>query len=255
MTCRLEILRDERCAAERAASLLTATLAAAIRERGWASIALAGGRTPRLLYELLAHPPYRDAVAWEHVEWFWGDERMVPPEHEESNYRLAAETLLATLPVPPDHIHRVLTELEPEEAAAAYEATIRAVFEMSEDEVPHFDLILLGMGQDGHIASLFPHTPALEEMRRLVVANPVPQLSATRITMTPVLLQAARSIMVLVTGSEKAQTIRRALEDTLAPMEIPAHLLARVQGDVLWILDRAAASQLSVGSGPCPKRH
>lgn len=254
MSCRLEILRDERLAAERAAHILTETLAAAIQKRGWASIALAGGRTPRLLYELLAQPPFRDAVAWEQIEWFWGDERMVPPDHDESNYRLAAETLLTVLPIPADRIHRVLTELGPEQAAAAYEATMRTVFGVSESEVPHFDLILLGMGQDGHIASLFPHTVALQETRHLVVANPVPALSTTRITITPVLLQAARAMLVLVTGSEKAQAVRRALEDRLAPVDFPAHLLATVPGEVTWILDQAAASQLHVEPGPCPKR-
>ncbi|MCM8745022.1 6-phosphogluconolactonase [Thermomicrobium sp. CFH 73360] len=254
MSCRLEVLRDERLAAGRAAHILTETLAAAIQKRGWASIALAGGRTPRLLYELLAQPPFRDAVAWEQIEWFWGDERMVPPDHDESNYRMAAEILLTVLAIPADRIHRVPTELGPEQAALAYEATMRAAFGVSEDEVPRFDLILLGMGQDGHIASLFPHTPALEETRRLVVANPVPALSSTRITITPVVLQAARAVLVLVTGSEKAQAVRRALEERLAPVDIPAHLLATVPGEVTWILDQAAASQLHVEPGPCPKR-
>lgn len=254
MSCHLEILRDERLAAERAAHILTETLAAAIQKRGWASIALAGGRTPRLLYELLAQPPFRDVVAWEQIEWFWGDERMVPPDHDESNYRLAAETLLTVLPIPAHRIRRVPTELGPEQAAAAYEATMRAVFGVSKGEVPHFDLILLGMGQDGHIASLFPHTSALQETRRLVVANPVPALSTTRITITQVLLQAACSVLVLVTGSEKSQTVRRALEDRLTPLDIPAHLLATVPGEVTWILDQAAASQLHVEPGPCPER-
>lgn len=254
MSCRLEVLGDERMAAERAAHIVTATLAAAIQKRGWASIALAGGRTPRLLYELLAQPPFRDAVAWEQIEWFWGDERMVPPDHDESNYRMAAETFLSILSIPADRIHRVLTELGPEQAAAAYEATMRTVFGVSESEVPHFDLILLGMGQDGHIASLFPHTVALQESRHLVVANPVPALSTTRITITPVVLQAAHAVLVLVTGSEKAHAVRRALEDQLAPLDIPAHLLATVPGEVTWILDQAAASQLHVEPGPCPKR-
>ncbi|MDW7981400.1 MAG: 6-phosphogluconolactonase [Thermomicrobium sp.] len=253
MQCRIEVTPDPEQAAERAASLVARVLAGAIAERGWASLALAGGKTPRPLYERLARTPYREAVLWEHVEWFWGDERAVPPDHPESNYRLAAETVLSRLPISAERIHRVPTELGPEEAALAYERTIRAVFRTS-ISVPRFDLVLLGLGSDGHIASLFPHTAALHETHRLVVANSVPRLGTVRITLTPPVIRAARTILVLVTGREKAPAVHRALEDPLDPEDVPAHILATAEGTVVWTLDEAAASDLSVRSGPCPER-
>ena len=251
MTCRVLVAGTTEEAVRQAAEAIVRILRDAIEERGWASLALAGGRTPRPLYRELAQPPYRTAVQWERVEWFWSDERPVPPDHPDSNFRLAAETLLAELAPPERRIHRMLTELDPREAARLYEATIRRVFRVDPPGIPRFDLILLGMGADGHIASLFPGTAALEEQQRLVVANEVPQLETTRLTFTPPLLRAARAILVLVTGEEKAPAVRDALEGPMDPKRLPAHLLRQVDGQVLWILDRAAASQLVGHLGRC----
>jgi 6-phosphogluconolactonase len=252
MRCEIHVDRDSQATAHRAAAQVTALLAEAIAASGRATIALSGGRTPRTLYETLVQPPYRDRVAWPLVEWFWGDERPVPPDHPESNYRLAAETLFVHLPVDPRRVHRVPTELGAEAAATAYESVLRTVFAASAGAVPEFDLILLGLGSDGHIASLFPGTAALHEAERLVIANQVPQLGTTRITFTPPLIRAARHILVLVTGADKAAAVREALEGPDDPERIPAHLLRRVRGSVLWMLDQAAARELSTGSGPCP---
>lgn len=252
MTCSLVIVENPQAVAIAAAQRIISVLHAAIERSGVARLALAGGRTPRELYALLTHTTYRHALPWNRIEWFWGDERCVPPDHPESNYRLVAETLLSVLSPPPQQVHRMLTERNPDEAAALYEATIRSVFSLAPDEIPRFDLVLLGMGTDCHIASLFPHTRALSEERRLVVSNWVPRLAERRLTLTPRVLQAAQTILILVTGSEKAEAVRRALTEPTNIDDCPAHLLRLARGDVVWLLNSAAASQTTASSGPCP---
>ncbi len=253
MACEIHIFPDEDALARAAADRVTAILETAIAQSTSATVALSGGRTPRRLYETLARSPYRERVSWHLVHWFWGDERPVPSDHPESNYRLAAETLLHQLPVDWSHVHRVPTELEPHAAAETYERVLREVFGIRPGEVPHFDLILLGMGADGHVASLFPGTAALHETLRLVVANEVPQLKTTRITFTAPLLQRAHHVIVLVTGDEKALAVRAALEEPDDPQQVPAHVLRSASGSVLWMLDATAARQLTVPPGPCPE--
>ncbi|MDW8058593.1 MAG: 6-phosphogluconolactonase [Thermomicrobium sp.] len=248
----LRVLDDDQAAAREAAELWTTILRTAIERFGRATVALAGGRTPRLLYETLAGEPYRERVAWDLVEWFWGDERPVPADHPDSNYRLAAETLLSRLPVAPARMHRIPTELGPEAAARAYEDEIRRVFGLTPHELPRFDLILLGMGADGHIASIFPATAAVRETARLVIAVHVPHLATTRITLTPPVIRVATHVLVLVTGAEKAPAVRAALEDPDDPDRIPAHILRSASGDVIWLLDRAAARDLSRPTGSPP---
>lgn len=219
--------------------------AEAVAARGIFRVALSGGSTPKGLYSLLATDfTLRSSIAWDQAEFFWSDERHVPPDHPESNYRMAQDSLLSRVPVRGDRVHRVRAE-QPDAsvAAIAYEVEIRRAFD-TYGEIPRFDLILLGLGADGHTASLFPGTPALDERSRLVTANHVPSLGADRITMTYPLLNAARRILFVVAGSEKAAAVRAVLQpDPDAPV-LPARLVRPEDGKVIWVLDRAAAGGL-----------
>jgi 6-phosphogluconolactonase len=210
----------------------------AIDERGRFAVVLAGGSTPKATYEILARD-YADRIDWSNVHVFFGDERSVPPDHEDSNYRMTREDLLDHVPV--GSIHRMQGELSPDEAAEAYEEELRDFFR-SED-LPRFDLILLGIGGDGHTASLFPETSALEVHDRWVVANPVLKLGTTRITLTVPVINAARAVYFLVAGEGKADALAEILEDDPDPREYPASLI-QPQGGSTWMLDRSAASLL-----------
>jgi 6-phosphogluconolactonase len=212
---------------------------AAIGERGRFAVALAGGSTPEATYEVLAND-YAGALDWSKVHVFFGDERTVPPNHEDSNYRMAHETLLSRVPV--GSVHRMRGELPPAEAAAAYEEELRGFFGTS-DEPPSLDLILLGIGEDGHTASLFPETSALEVQDRWVVANPVLKLETTRLTLTVPVINAARAVNFLVAGEGKAGALKEILEGEADPREYPAKLI-RPEGGPVWMVDRAAAKFL-----------
>jgi 6-phosphogluconolactonase len=212
---------------------------AAIGERGRFAVALAGGSTPRATYEVLAND-YAGALDWSKVHVFFGDERTVPPNHEDSNYRMTHETLLSRVPV--GSVHRMRGELPPAEAAAAYEEELRGFFGTS-DEPPSLDLILLGIGDDGHTASLFPETSALEIHDRWVVANPVLKLETTRLTLTVPVINAARAVNFLVAGEGKADALKEILEGEADPREYPAKLI-RPEGGPVWMVDRAAAKFL-----------
>ncbi len=236
----LRILEDPAGLAATAAREFAARAAGAVRERGRFAVALAGGSTPRSAYELLARD-YADGVDWRRVHFFFGDERPVPPDHPDSNYRMAREALLAK--VPAGSVHRMRGELPPEEAALLYEEELRSFF--AGEPVPRFDLILLGLGEDGHTASLFPHTRALEETGRLVVANPVPKLGTTRITLTLPVINAARAVIFLVSGREKAEALRAVLGGSADPRQYPARLVRPVAGELLWLADRTAAASLN----------
>ncbi|MET0165699.1 MAG: 6-phosphogluconolactonase, partial [Vicinamibacterales bacterium] len=195
----------------------------AIAERGRAVVTLSGGSTPRRLYELLTTDRYRHRVAWDRVEFFWGDERAVPPDHSDSNYRMARQVLLAPLAIPTAHIHRIeggRNDLDAD--ALTYEREIARVFGVLPDgPPPAFDLVLLGMGTDGHTASLFPGTDAGEDSR-WVVSQCVPAIAASRVTMTPRLLNAARHVMFLVAGTEKAHALALVLDGARNPQRLPA---------------------------------
>ena len=216
----------------------------AVEDRGRCAVALSGGGTPQALYRALAHTPaLRARVPWHGIQFFWGDERVVPPDHADSNYRMAYDAMLSAVPVTPEQIHRVETERgDPAAAARDYEDEIRRTFE-ADVQVPRFDLILLGLGKDGHVASLFPGTTALRESGRLCVENWVPNLGAYRITMTFPLLNHARTVVFVVGGPEKASVVRQVLGRTSSTSDVPAHLV-RPSGDTLWMLDRDAASGL-----------
>jgi 6-phosphogluconolactonase len=217
----------------------------AIAARGRFTIALSGGSTPRSLYTLIAANA-NSSLPWEKIFFFWGDERHVPPTDTESNYRMAEETILSKVPVPAANIFRVPTENPDASAAAeAYEQTLRKFFELAAGEFPRFDLILLGMGPDGHTASLFPETVALQEKSRLVVANWVEKLHAYRITLTLPVLNAARRVAFLVSGADKASVLHEVLEGSAPGEKYPSKLIRPRDGKLIWFLDRAAASELS----------
>ena len=239
----VEVLADAGALSERAASIVVRAAADAIRDRSSLYLALAGGSTPRGLYRLLASDPrYRHAVDWSRVEFFWGDERHVPPTHPDSNYRMAADALLDHVPVSPDHVHRIQAELGDANAvAAAYEEEVRRVIPAA-STMPVLDLVLLGIGADGHTASLFPSTAALEERERLVVATHAGATPSSRITMTLPLINAARHVLFLVTGGDKAEAVRRVLD---ADPTVPAALVQPGAGELTWLVDLEAAGNLT----------
>jgi 6-phosphogluconolactonase len=241
----LERLNDLQAVARRAAELFVERARAA-RTRGHFTVALSGGSTPRSLHTLLAGPDFRNQVDWAQVQFYWGDERYVSPDNPESNYRMARETLLDKLPeVRPQQIHRIHTELpDPAQAADLYEEELRREFTLAAGELPRFDLVYLGLGPDGHTASLFPHTEALRVRERLVVANYVPKLASTRITMTAPVLNAAATVAFLVAGSDKAAALAAVLEGPRDPETYPAQLVQPAHGTLYWLVDHAAAAGL-----------
>lgn len=217
-----------------------ATLAEeAIGERGRFAVALAGGSTPRATYEVLAGD-YAGRIDWDSVHLFFGDERGVGPDHEDSNYRMAREALLDHVPV--GGVHRMRGELPLGDAAAAYEEELREFFG---EDPPRFDLILCGLGEDGHTLSLFPETSALDVTDRWVVANPVLKLETTRLTLTVPVANAASTVIFLVAGEGKAAALREVLEGDADPRAYPAKLVRPESGELIWMADRAAAGSLT----------
>ena len=208
-----------------------------VADEGRFVLLLSGGQTPRRLYALLGSAEYRDRLDWTRTHLFWGDERAVPLSDPQSNYRMVAETLLSRIVISEDHIHRIRTELPPEEAAASYERELREFFAGP----PRFHVALLGMGADGHTASLFPGSPALREQKRLVVATA--KGSIERISLTLAALNAAREVLFMVTGTAKAPVLAAALEGPL-DSGLPAALVRPASSEVVWLVDRAAAAVL-----------
>jgi 6-phosphogluconolactonase len=214
-----------------------------VKSHGRFTIALSGGTTPRKLYGLLGGEPYRSQIDWKLVHIFWSDERCVPPDSEESNYHLAHEVLLSKISIPAVQVHRMPADMPDRNAAAReYEDEMRRVF--GTDGIPNFDLIQLGMGPEGHTASLFPHQAALHEQQRLVMPVSVPKPPPDRLTFTPPLLNAARNVLFLVTGSDKAEALHAVLEGPHNPDEYPAQIVRPPNGEVTWMVDTAAAAKL-----------
>jgi 6-phosphogluconolactonase len=227
-------------AARLAAELVVGRAIAAVAAQGRFTWVLSGGGTPRPLYELLAQEPeLRDRMPWEETDCFWGDERPVPADHPESNFAMAWEAMLSRVPVRPERVHRWASELAPEEAVREYEATLRRA--LGDAESPRFDLVLLGLGADCHTASLFPGSRALREEERLTAAPWVEALGVQRLTLTPPALNAARCVLFLVTGEEKAEALRAALAPEGDAGACPARAVRPVGGELLWVVDRAAA--------------
>ena len=219
----------------------------ASENRGIFTVSLAGGSTPGQMYEILASAPHLAMVDWTRVFVFWGDERCVPPDHSDSNYRKAKEALLDQVPIPADHIYRIPAELPPEQAAEVYEESLLQFFSSLPDEEQRqqarFDLVLLGMGDDGHTASLFPGTPAIHEHTRWVRAQYIDKMAAWRITLTPAILNRARHIILLVSGQAKSYTLPRVLYGTYQPERYPAQVIKPPEGELEWLVDEAAAAQ------------
>ncbi|MGE5130980.1 MAG: 6-phosphogluconolactonase [Sphingomonadaceae bacterium] len=245
---RLSVYPDARQLAEAAAGHVARLAREALADRGRFTFALAGGSTPRPVYERLATPPYASEVDWARTELFFGDERCVPPWDAGSNYAMVRHALLARVPVQEANVHRMRGEDDPQAAARDYEALLRdALGVVPGDMAPAaaLDLVLLGMGENGHTASLFPGTPALGETRRWVVAQYVEGLGAWRLTLTPALLNAARHVTFLVSGAGKARTLQRVLDGPRIPQELPAQIIQPAHGELRWMVDAAAAGYLS----------
>jgi 6-phosphogluconolactonase len=218
----------------------------AVEAQGRARIAISGGSTPQATFKLLADPtqPWRRCIPWEKIDLYWVDERAVAPGDAESNYHMTRETLLEHVPLKPTQIHRIEGELEPETAAARYEAELRSGFRLVDAELPRFDLVALGLGKDGHTASLFPHTEALSEKSRLVVANRVPQRDTWRITLTWPVINHACSVFFLVSGREKAAILKEILTGPHDPERLPSQLIWPSSDILTLILDKEAAALL-----------
>lgn len=223
-----------------AAEKISAALSAAHIRGGIVSLALSGGSTPRGVYEALATAAYRKKIDWSRLHIFWGDERCVPPESSESNYRMAHQAFLRDVPLPAHHIHRIRGELTPAEAARAYEIELRNTFGITGTEIPRLSLVLLGVGEDGHTASLFPGSTALHETRRLVTEVYVERLNTWRVTLTYPMLGNAEMILFLVSGPAKAPIARAVIHD--GKTEFPATHVALNGREVEWYIDRDAAS-------------
>ncbi len=218
----------------------------AVAANGRFSVALAGGSTPKGLYSLLASDPaLRAALPLDGMHFFWGDERHVPPEHADSNFRMAQQAMLAKFPADAQQVHRIAGE-NPDAAQSAdeYENSLRVFFRLTAAEFPRFDLVLLGIGPDGHTASLFPGTAALEERSRIVVSNWVEKLNTDRVTLTAPAINHAANVLILVCGADKAGALQAVLEGPREPRRLPAQLIAPHDGAATWLIDEAAAQLL-----------
>lgn len=230
----IAIFPDAESLSRGTAALVADRAREAIAATGRFTVALSGGSTPHRCYELLASAPFAAAVAWDRVQILWGDERCVPPDNARSNYRMAREALLDKVPIPAANIHRIAGELAPEDAADDYQARLGALF----SGAPSFDLVLLGLGENGHTASLFPHTPALDETERWVVAVR-PAGEEPRITLTAPVINTAQTVAFQVSGAKKRAVLREVRHGPRDPARLPAQLIAPESGDLRWLVDTA----------------
>jgi 6-phosphogluconolactonase len=248
----IQIFADADAMSRAGAETLVAHLSDCLKNRSTCSIVLSGGSTPKRLYALLADEAALSArIPWERIHLFWGDERHVPPGHPDSNYLMAYNALLSQVPIPLTHIHRFRGEdADAQWAAADYELEIQRFFKIQPGEMPRFDFVLLGMGADGHTASLFPGTAALGETKRLVQANWVEKFRTFRLTLTVPVLNSAACILFLVAGKDKADAVKAVLEGKFQPQRYPAQLIQPAGGELIWLLDQSAARRLTLNRQP-----
>jgi 6-phosphogluconolactonase len=242
----IEIFPNAEAQALRTADMLAMAAQEAAAARGRFAVALSGGETPQALYRMLARQQFSQKIPWRRVQLYWGDERCVPPDDGASNYGSAREAFIKHVPIPPANVHRMLGEEAPEKAADLYEAELRdlAAKERPPSGVPVFDLVLLGLGRDGHTASLFPRSDALTVEDRFCVATQAPD-GSPRLTVTAPVINAARRVWLYVSGADKAGMVAEVLEGLRAPLAVPAQGVAPVHGTLTWLLDEAAAAELS----------
>ena len=226
---------DALSAAAAAMFAQTARLAYSEGRNVW--IAVSGGSTPRRLFETLAEPPWRERIPWNRIQIIQVDERPVPPDHADSNYRLLRETLLDSVPLPPTNVHRIQAELGATQAAKLYEAELGASLQTGPSGFPRLDLVFLGLGDDGHTASLFPHSPGLSETVHWVIANPIDKLGVERITLTYPVLNSAKRVVFLVSGSTKTAALTAVLNGMRTVEDLPARGVRPVDGELIWIVD------------------
>jgi 6-phosphogluconolactonase len=245
----IRILADAAAIARRAADEFVKAAAEAVAKRGVFNVAFAGGSTPKSLYALLSdEPAYRAKIAWDKMRVFFGDERHVPPDNSESNFRMASEALFSKGLLKAEQIARIKGEYpDTEKAALEYEQVLRAYFQLKEGEYPRFDLVLLGMGDEGHTLSLFPGTKALHPAGRIVVRNWVGKFFTERITITADTANHASRVVFLITRTDKAPALKAVLEGPYEPEQLPAQLIQPIDGSALWLIDRDAAKMLTVG--------
>jgi len=245
----IRILADGAAVAKRAAQEFVQVAVSAVREKNSFNVALAGGSTPKALYGLLVNEPtLRLQVPWDKIHLFFGDERHVAPDHPDSNFRMASEAMISKSPLKPEQVTRIKGEYpDADQAALEYEKALRDFFKLKDAEYPRFDLVLAGMGNEGHTLSLFPGTKALHADDRIVVRNWIGKLCTDRITLTASAASNSAQILFMVTGADKALALKSVLEGPFEPEQLPAQLLQPKNGKLLWLVDTAAASMLSVG--------
>jgi 6-phosphogluconolactonase len=245
----IRILSDGAAIARRAAQEFVQAAAAAVRGKGSFNLALAGGSTPKALYSLLVNDPaLRTQVPWDKIHLFFGDERHVAPDHPDSNFRMATEAMISRAPLKPEQVTRIKGEYpNAEQAALEYEKALRDYFKLKDGEYPRFDLVLAGMGNEGHTLSLFPGTKALHADGRIAVRNWVGKLYSERITLTAPAASNAAQVIFMVTGTDKAPALKAVLEGPFEPEQLPAQLLQPKNGKLLWLVDTAAGGMLSIG--------
>jgi 6-phosphogluconolactonase len=243
----VHILPDGPAIANRCAQKFVEIAAAAVKEKGSFDVALAGGSTPKLLYGLLVNDPaLRSLVPWDKMHLFFGDERHVNPDDPDSNYRMAVESMLSKSPLKPEQVTRIKGEYPvAEDAAREYDQYLRTYYKLAEGQFPRFDLVLLGMGNEGHTLSIFPGTKALRETRRIAVHNWVGKVLMDRITLTAPAVNNAANVIFMVTGADKAPALTAVLERFYEPDQLPAQLIQPTRGSLLWLVDTAAGSMLT----------